>query len=112
MPDEQGLGRDNRRHLREDGLPQPLGLGGQPTALIVCEARALATKLFQEDSIFFAQVFDHLQLALVHPAGDHDQEEPEWIQQFRHLVDPILAGRGSLDRLVLAQSTMDADTAR
>jgi hypothetical protein len=28
---------------------------------------------------------------LIHPAGGGDQQESEWIQQFRHLVDPILA---------------------
>ncbi|MBA3976491.1 MAG: hypothetical protein C0504_19975 [Candidatus Solibacter sp.] len=89
VPGKQGLRRDDGRHFRKDGTPQPVGLGGQPAALIVIQSGAFAVELFPEDSIFFAQVLDDLQLALAHPAGDRDQEEPEWIQQFRHRVDPI-----------------------
>ena len=89
VPGEQGLRRHDGSDFREDGPSQPFGLGGQPAPLIVCEARTLAAELFPEDSIFFAQVLDYLQLALAHPAGDREQEEPEWIQQFRHLVDPL-----------------------
>ena len=91
VPGEQRLRRHEGGHLRQDGPPQPLRFGGQPAALIVGEPKALGAKLLAEDSILLAQVLDHLQLALVHPAGDGDQQESEWIQQFRHLVDPILA---------------------
>ncbi|HKD05779.1 MAG TPA: hypothetical protein VKB79_07750 [Bryobacteraceae bacterium] len=35
--------------------------------------------------VFFAQVLDHLQLALIHPSGYRDQHKPEWIKAW-HLA--------------------------
>jgi hypothetical protein len=35
--------------------------------------------LLAKNAVLLAQVIDHLQLTLVHPTGDGDQHEPEWI---------------------------------
>ncbi len=60
--------------------PQPLGLGGQPAALIVVQAKSLAAELFPEHSIFFAQRLSCVQPALVQPARQGDEQEAERVQ--------------------------------
>ena len=40
----------------------------------------LCTLLMHPSRVLLAEVIDHLKLVLIHPAGDRDQHEPEWIQ--------------------------------
>jgi len=47
--------------------------------LIITEAYGTSTKLLAEDAVFLAKVIDHLQLARIHPSGEGDHDEPEWI---------------------------------
>jgi hypothetical protein len=42
-------------------------------------------ELLTKNTVSFAQIFDHLQLSLIHPSGYRDQRKPEWITA-RHLV--------------------------
>jgi hypothetical protein len=44
----------------------------------------LPTELFQENAIFFLEVFDHSLLVSAHPAGDRDEEE---LELGRHRVE-------------------------
>ena len=56
---------------------QRFGLYGQSPALIVIEAHSPATELFSKHPILLAKIFNDLQLAVVHPPGDSDQQKPE-----------------------------------
>jgi hypothetical protein len=49
------------------------------SALIVIEAHSPATELFSKHPILLAKIFNDLQLAVVHPPGDGDQQKPEWV---------------------------------
>ena len=80
MPGEQGLRCHDSGHFRQDGPPQPLGLGGQPATLIVVQAKSLAAELFPEHSIFLPQILNCVQLALAHPARHGDQQKAERVQ--------------------------------
>jgi hypothetical protein len=54
--------------------------------LVIRQAQSSPAKLFTKDPVFLAQVLDHLELLLIHPAGDRDQHEPEGIKNFGHLI--------------------------
>jgi hypothetical protein len=41
--------------------------------------------LLSQNAIFFTKIGNDPQLALIHPAGDSDQHEPEWIQYSQHV---------------------------
>jgi hypothetical protein len=42
-------------------------------------------ELLSQNTIFYAKMGDEPQLTLIHPAGDSDHHEPEWIQHSRHV---------------------------
>jgi hypothetical protein len=71
------------------------GFARQPDALGVGEALGLATELFQENAIFFLEVFDHSLLVWAHPAGDRDEQE---LELRRHGVE-------NLSKVLVAQSS-------
>jgi hypothetical protein len=54
--------------------------------LVVVESQSTSAELLAENPVLLAKVMDDLQLALVPPAGDRDQHEPEWVQDSWHLV--------------------------
>src|SRR5215469_12765043 len=66
-----------------------LAFYGQPPALIVIEAHSLATELFSQHPILFAEIFNDLQLAVVHPPGDGDQQKLEWVEHSLHIQNPL-----------------------
>src|SRR5215469_7572327 len=80
VPSQQGLRRENAGDLGKSFSSQRFGLYGQSPALIVIEAYSPATELFSKHPILLAQIFNDLQLALVHPPGDGDQQKPEWVE--------------------------------
>ena len=55
MPGQQRLGGDDRGHFGQDLPPQPLGLGGQATALVVVESKALVAELLAKNPVLLAQ---------------------------------------------------------
>ena len=55
-----------------------------------------ATELFQQNVIFFLEVFDQSLLVSVHPAGDSDEEE---LELSRHKVE-------NLSKVPVAQSSI------
>src|SRR5215471_16096366 len=89
MPSQQGLRGDNAGDLGKSLSSQRFGLNGQPPALIVIEAHSLATELFSQHPILFAEIFNDLQLAVVHPPGDGDQQKLEWVEHSLHIQDPL-----------------------
>ena len=45
-------------------------------------------------TVLRTQAIDHLQLMVVHPSGDSEQQEPEWIHRFGPLSPrPLSAGK-------------------
>jgi hypothetical protein len=59
------------------------GTGVAPTlASILTIRQAAPAELLSQNTIFFAKIGDDPQLTLIHPAGNSDQHEPEWIQHF------------------------------
>src|SRR6516165_9915607 len=78
VPSQQGLRCDNAGDLGKSLSSQRFGLAGQSSALIVIEAHSPATELFSQHPILFAEIFNDLQLVVVHPPGDSDQQKPEW----------------------------------
>jgi hypothetical protein len=50
-------------------------LGREPAALDVREAQTPATELLAQDAVLFLDVLEDLELAAVHPAGKHQQQE-------------------------------------
>src|SRR5215469_14338288 len=80
VPSQQGLRRDNAGDLGKSLSSQRLGLYGQSPTLIVIEPHSPATELFSKHPILLAKIFNDLQLALVHPPGDGDQQKPEWVE--------------------------------
>ena len=53
--------------------------GCQTATLIIGKPKPTSTKLLSENSILFAQVLDGILLFLVHPPGERNDYEPEWI---------------------------------
>jgi hypothetical protein len=53
--------------------------------VLIIEPQTPVAELLTKNAVFLAQVFDHLELALIHPSGNRDQHKPEWIKA-RHLV--------------------------
>ena len=45
--------------------------------------------MLAKNAVLLTKVIYHLQLTLIHPPGDGDHDETEWIQDSRHLVSPL-----------------------
>jgi Lrp/AsnC family leucine-responsive transcriptional regulator len=80
VPSQQGLRRDNAGGLGKNLSSQRFGLYGQSPALIVIEAHSPVTELFAKHPILLAKIFNDLQLAVVHPPRDGDQQRLEWVE--------------------------------
>jgi hypothetical protein len=77
VPAQQCLRRDDCGELGQHLSPKSSGFGGQTPALVISEPQTSIAELFAKDTVLFAQVFDHLKLAFIHPSGKGDQEKPE-----------------------------------
>jgi hypothetical protein len=73
-----------------------LGFARQPDSLGVGEALGFATELFQENAIFFLEVFDNSLLVSAHPAGDRDQEELELSRHRGENLSKVLVAQYSI----------------
>jgi hypothetical protein len=51
----------------------------------------MLTELLPQDSIFFLQILDDLQLPVIYPPGNGHEQELERIEHSRHLFPPIVA---------------------
>src|SRR5258708_36031024 len=75
--------------LSQNLPPQGFRSNGQSAALVVIEAHSPAAELLSKNAILLAQVINDLQLALIHPARDSDQQESEWVKDSRGLQSPL-----------------------
>jgi len=50
---------------------------------------APAAELFSKHPILLAKILNDLQLALVHPPGDGDQQKPEWVEHSLRIQNPL-----------------------
>jgi hypothetical protein len=85
VPTQQGLRRDDGGNVSQKLPPYAFRLCGQSTPLIIAEPQSPVAELLTKNAVFLAQIFDHFQLAVIHPSGHRDQHKPEWIKA-RHLV--------------------------
>ena len=76
-PTEEGVGRDERGQLAKAAPAHEFGFARKPNPLGLREPSGFAADLFEENAIFFLEVFDHGLLMSVHPAGNGDEEELE-----------------------------------
>jgi hypothetical protein len=63
----------DRGHLGQKLPSQSFGFGGQSTSLVIAEPQTSVAELFAKNTVLFAQVLDHVKLALIHPSGDSDE---------------------------------------
>src|SRR5215471_10344643 len=89
VPSQQGLRRDNAGDLGKSLSSQRFGLYGQSPALIVIQAHSPATELFSKHRILLTKIFNDLQLAVVHPRGDGDQQKSEWVEHSLRIQNPL-----------------------
>src|SRR5499427_9862453 len=89
MPSQQGRRGDNAGDLGKSLSSQRFGLYGQSPALLVIEAHSPITELFAKHPILLAKIFDDLQLAVVHPPGDSDQQKLEWVEHSLRIQNPL-----------------------
>jgi hypothetical protein len=73
-----------------------LGFARQPNALGVGEALGFATELFQENPVFFLEVFDHSLLVSAHPTGDRDEQELELRRHTAENLSKVLVAQSSI----------------
>ena len=93
MPTQQRLRRHDRRHVSQNLASQSLRFGSQPASLVICESQPSFAELLAKHAVLLAEVLDRLQLAFIHPSGNRDENEPERIQNSRHLVGPLSSVR-------------------
>jgi hypothetical protein len=89
VPSQQGLRRDNAGNLGKSLSSQRFGLYGQFPPLIVMEAHSPTTELFSKHPILLAKIFNDLQLALVHPPGDGNQQKSEGVEHSLRIQNPL-----------------------
>src|ERR1022692_2804845 len=85
-PTEQGIGSDKGGPSPQAASADELGFARQPDALGVGEALGFATELFQENPVFFLEVYNDSLLVSAHPAGDRDEQE---LELRRHRVENL-----------------------
>jgi hypothetical protein len=59
------------------------------SALIVIEAHSPVIEFFSKHPILLAKIFNDLQLAVVHPPGDGDQQKTEWVEHSLRIQNPL-----------------------
>src|SRR4030095_13191725 len=89
MPSRQRLRRDNAGDLGKSLSSQRFCLYGQSPPLTVIEAHSPVTELFAKHPILLAKIFNELQLAVVHPPRDSDQQKPEWVEHSLRIQNPL-----------------------
>jgi hypothetical protein len=78
VPREQGVRAHDGFDLLAHAAPHALRLGSQTDALGIGEPETTRTELLSKDTILGLQILNHLALLLVDPAGQSDEEEPQW----------------------------------
>jgi hypothetical protein len=86
MPSQQRLRRNDGSHFSEEAPAQHFRFPRQSATLVISQAKPPPAQLIAQDAVLLAETIDDLQLALIHPAGHRDQQEPERIQRLQHRI--------------------------
>jgi hypothetical protein len=63
---------------------------------MVIKARLPIAELLAENPVLFAKVINNLQLALIHPTGNGDQQKAEWVEYSLGLQSPLSRNGGTI----------------
>jgi len=84
---QQSFRRQDRRHLCENFPSQSLSPDGQPASLVVGEPQAPFPELLPKHAVLLVQIFDPLQLALIHQQRSGQTEmDPERSASRRFII--------------------------
>src|SRR2546430_2572893 len=61
MPPQDGVRRDQRRHLTQDLSSEPVAVHGESTSLGIGEPQTPPVQVLLEDAVLFPHVFDDLE---------------------------------------------------
>jgi hypothetical protein len=56
---------------------------------MVIKAQSPITELLAKDPVLLVKVVNDLQLALIHPPGNGDQQKAEWVEKSLGLQSPL-----------------------
>src|SRR6266849_7384133 len=84
MPGQQRVRRHDRRYFPQHAPAEYLGFRGETTALIIREPQPPGPELFPQGAVLLLEIIDDIALSLIHPTGERDQNEPQWIRQRGH----------------------------
>ena len=93
MPGEQSFRSDDGGDLGQEFPSQSLGSRRQPP-LIIVQAEPPSAKLFAKNPVLLPKVVNDLQLALIHPPGNGDQQKVEWFENWLGLQSSLSRVRG------------------
>jgi len=77
---QQRVRRNKGSEFSQTSPAQAFRLGCQPTPLVVVESQSSVCELLAQNPVLLAQMLDRLQLTLIHPAGQRNQHELDWIK--------------------------------
>ena len=77
MPPQDGVRRDQRRHLPQDVSSEAVPVHGEPTSLDIGQPQAPPVKVLFQDAVLFSQVLDDLELVAIHPARQCHEDDPQ-----------------------------------
>ncbi len=84
VPAQNRIGVDEGTDLLQFLAAKHLGFGCQTPTLVVIEEDASLAELFLEYPIFGTQVFDHVLLLAIHPAGQDYEQKLSGLQDETH----------------------------
>ena len=94
--DQQGSGKTMPRQKQHPRIQNLIGskpdrlrkrAGGRGKSIL--HFGLPATELFSKHPILLAKIFNDLQLAVVHPPGDGDQQKSEWVEHSLRIQNPL-----------------------
>ena len=89
VPAEDRVRGNDVGELPEELASEDLALDREAASLIVVEPESSVFELLTQDAVLLLQVVDDLVLVAVHPAGNGEEEEVEWVR---------MGGRGHVQR--------------
>jgi hypothetical protein len=77
MPPQDGVRRDQRRHVTQDLSSEAVAVHGESTSLGISQPQAPPVKVLFEDAVLFPQVLDDFELVAIHPARQCHEDDPQ-----------------------------------
>ena len=104
VPSKQSVRRHEGADLEEPFSTDCLCLGSESTALRIGESQSLSAQLLVQRSILLLEIFDHILLVQVHPAGEDQYQKLNLQRVHRPDLRPAMLGRYRSRRRVLSIS--------